>query len=315
MPTNIKISQASKIAGGLIGLLVGDALGVPYEFHHKDTLPKLDNIEFVPPQGFNRSHNNVAPGTWSDDGAQALCLLASLLHCNKLDMQDFATRMLNWYEYGYMAVDHHVFDVGNATARGLNAFKDGTSPLLSGGLDEDSHGNGALMRVLPLALWHRGSDLALIEDAGRQACVTHAQPRSQLCCALYCLTARALLHDSNDPWGYAVEKVYNYAKNNERLLAELECSIRPMENIEPEGSGYVVDSLRAARKALSFDDYQSAVRYGVSLGDDTDTTAAIMGGISGIKLGLGDIPVHWFEDLRGKSIYKPLLDQLLLQVA
>ena len=312
MPTNIKISKASKISGGLIGLLVGDALGVPYEFHHKDDLPPLHEIEFVPPKNFARSHSSVQPGTWSDDGAQALCLLASLLHNKKLDMQDFGNRMLNWYEIGYMAVDHHVFDVGIATGRGIKAFKDGMDPLLSGGLDENSHGNGALMRVLPLALWHKGSDIALIEDAGRQASITHAQPRSKLCCAIYCLTARALLQNEIDPWGFAVERVYNYAKQDERLLAELEFSIRPMENIEPEGSGYVVDSLRAARKALSFDDYQSAVRYGVSLGEDTDTTAAIMGGLSGIKLGVGDIPVQWYESLLGKSIYQPLLDELLL---
>lgn len=76
MPT-----RAERIAGGLIGLLVGDALGVPYEFHEADEIPPSAQIEFEPPAGFDRSHKGTPPGTWSDDGAQALCLLDSLLVC------------------------------------------------------------------------------------------------------------------------------------------------------------------------------------------------------------------------------------------
>ena len=61
-----------RVAGGLTGLLVGDALGVPYEFHLPDALPPQELIEFQPPAGFRRTHRSVPPGTWSDDGAQAL---------------------------------------------------------------------------------------------------------------------------------------------------------------------------------------------------------------------------------------------------
>ena len=67
MPT---ISE--RIEGGLLGLLIGDALGVPYEFHEPQDLPSLDEIEFIPPPDFRRAHAGVPPGTWSDDGAQAL---------------------------------------------------------------------------------------------------------------------------------------------------------------------------------------------------------------------------------------------------
>ena len=67
-----------RLAGSLLGLLVGDALGVPYEFHPPEAIPPLEQIEFSPPNGFQRAHSNVPPGTWSDDGAQALALLHSL---------------------------------------------------------------------------------------------------------------------------------------------------------------------------------------------------------------------------------------------
>ena len=87
------ISFQDRISGGLIGLLIGDALGVPYEFHEPEDLPPRSELEFEPPDGFKRAHAGVKPGTWSDDGAQALCLLASLLHCQKLEPQDLGSRL------------------------------------------------------------------------------------------------------------------------------------------------------------------------------------------------------------------------------
>src|SRR5690349_3517298 len=105
------ISFHDRLKGGIFGLLIGDALGVPYEFHAPEALPPLAEIEMAPPAHFPRAHARVAPATWSDDGAQALILLASLLDNSALDMQDFGARLIDWYERGYMAVDHDVFDV------------------------------------------------------------------------------------------------------------------------------------------------------------------------------------------------------------
>src|SRR5262245_687786 len=134
------------LRGGLVGLLVGDALGVPYEFHPPAALPPPGEIEFEPPAGFPRAHPGIAPGTWSDDGAQALCLLASLLDCDRFDADDFARRLLRWYEEGYMAVDGKVFDVGITTAVALRSLRTGTRPLEAGPSHERANGNGSLMR-------------------------------------------------------------------------------------------------------------------------------------------------------------------------
>src|SRR5688572_5012256 len=109
------MTRAGRLEGGLVGLLVGDALGVPYEFHDAEEIPPADQIEMAPPPGFARAHASVPPGTWSDDGAHALCLLASLLHAGRLDVDDLGRRLVNWLEHGYLAVDHDVFDVGMQT--------------------------------------------------------------------------------------------------------------------------------------------------------------------------------------------------------
>ena len=89
-----------RIEGGLLGLLVGDALGVPYEFHAPEVLPAADRLEMEPPAGFRRAHAAVPPATWSDDGAQALALLDSLLACGRLDAEDLGRRLLDWYDRG-----------------------------------------------------------------------------------------------------------------------------------------------------------------------------------------------------------------------
>ena len=107
-------SLPEKIKGGIIGLLVGDALGVPYEFHERQSIPALDEIEFEPPVWFRRTHAGVPIGTYSDDGAQALILLNTLLECGKFDAAHFARGLVNWYDSGFMAVGGKVFRCRNS---------------------------------------------------------------------------------------------------------------------------------------------------------------------------------------------------------
>lgn len=305
------VSYQDRITGGLIGLLVGDALGVPYEFHRPGDLPPHDEIEYSPPSSFDRSHKGVPPGTWSDDGAQALCLLASLLDCDRFDAGDFARRLVDWYDDGYLAVDGMVFDVGVTTGRAILSLKAGVPPLDAGPADVHDNGNGSLMRVLPLALWHRGEDGELVRDAHAQSRVTHGHLRSQVCCALYCLWARRVLAVVGDPWSDAVRTLREIYRTSPNALEELDWSVRPDEPPEGKGSGYVVDCLRSARSSLRESSYADVVRSAIRLGNDTDTTACVAGGIAGLRGGIGEIPERWQVGLRGRDIYEPFLQRLV----
>jgi ADP-ribosylglycohydrolase len=303
----------NKLKGGLIGLLVGDALGVPYEFHAREEIPTFDEIEFEPPPNFRRAHAGVPTGTWSDDGAQALILLNTLLECGKFDAAHFAEGLIDWYDKGFMAVGGKVFDVGIQTANAIRELKRGVSPLVAGGTDEYSNGNGSLMRVLPLALRHRGSDEDLIRDAFDQSAVTHGHLRSKICCAVYCLWARQILQNSENAWENAVEIFKQFFPENTIERVEFETKILSTNaEYEIKGGGYVVDSLRAAiRTNTENQTYEKTVKSAIALGDDTDTTACIAGGIAGLKFGVDAIPKRWRDNLRGKEIYEPLLEKLL----
>jgi ADP-ribosylglycohydrolase len=308
-----ELTSADRIAGGIWGLLVGDALGVPYEFHPADEIPPADQIEMEPPEGFLRAHAGTPPGTWSDDGAHALCLLASLLYVGRLDPEDLARRLTNWYEHGYLAVDGRVFDVGVQTGRALLAFRAGVPAVEAGPHRENENGNGSLMRVLPLALWHRGTDAELVADARLQSRVTHGHVRSQLCCALYCLWARRILvgQATDAAWHDATAVLREITSGDDAATGELEMNIRPDEAPAGRGSGYVVDCLRSARLAIAAGPYERAVKAAILFGNDTDTTACVAGGIAGIRDGAGAIPGRWLEALRDRELAEPLLERLL----
>lgn len=302
----------NRINGGVWGLLVGDAVGVPYEFYLPDQLPDYHQLEMIPPKGFARAHTGTPVGTWSDDGAQALALLASLLHCQQLDIDDFGWRLVNWYKVGYMAVDYRVFDIGIQTADAIRRMMAGVPALRAGSVDQSANGNGSLMRVLPLALWHQGSDAELVDDAHLQSRVTHGHLRSQICCALYCLWARRLLqeYDPNDAWKNAVSTLRQIYGESSEAYAELEWQVRPDEEPSGTGSGYVVDCLRSARLAMQQNSFEDVIKTAIALGRDTDTTACVAGGLAGIYFGKQNIPARWFDQLRGKELVEPLLQEL-----
>ena len=300
-----------RLAGGIYGLLIGDALGVPYEFHSANEIPSAHAIEFAPPPDFERSHLGTPPGTWSDDGAMALCLLASLLERNQFDAEDLGQRFVNWRETGYMAVDGRIFDIGGTTEDALDLIQKGTPALAAGRNDEWSQGNGSLMRVLPLALWHQGDDAALARDAADQSRITHAHPSAIACCILYCLWARRILADHSDAWTSAIQafRALYATETPERIM--LDEVIIPEAPYRTRGSGFVVDTLRSAQSVQTAGDYADVVRAAIALGNDTDTTACVAGGIVGLRFGVAAIPQRWRAELRGQDIAAPLIERLI----
>lgn len=305
------INHNDRILGGLYGLLVGDAVGVSYEFRTPEELPAPEKINMIPHKGWIRSYQQVPPGTWSDDGAQALCLLASLVENHpEWNLQDFALRLLAWYERGYMAVDHFVFDIGIQTGQALDNLQRGKSPVMSGLRSERNNGNGSLMRCLPLVLCHSGDPLELVLRAHEQSCITHRHYRSQVCCALYCLWALGERDATPLPWESAVQTLREIYGEDNAYRLELDNVILPAMQKPPNGGGYVVDCLCSALAACRETDYPSIVRAAVSFGNDTDTTACVAGGIAGLRFGRGGIPADWIDRLRGRPEVDHLAKQL-----
>ncbi|MFI5042473.1 MAG: ADP-ribosylglycohydrolase family protein [Acidimicrobiales bacterium] len=302
-----------RLAGAVWGHLVGDAVGVPYEFHTPDT---IGAVVF----GARGSHHQPA-GTWSDDGALMLASLDSLLRPRgprdqRFDPTDQGARFLAWADRRACTPDGDgPFDVGGATGAALDRLRRGTPAELAGGTDDHDNGNGSLMRILPLALVERDvSDDVLVDHARRSSSITHGHPISQTTCALYSLVARRLLEGSEP--AAALDDATSTLRQVHTDGIDPDTWDRALDAIEGwrtrAGRTYVIDAFWSAWDAFAeADSYPEAIERAIRYGNDTDTTACIAGGLAGIRWGIEGIPQAWLAGMRGQAIVEPLVAALV----
>ena len=289
------------LAGAVWGHLVGDALGVPYEFAPAGEIG-------VVTWGHRGTHGQPA-GTWSDDGGLMLALMDSLLTAG-FDLADQAKRFLRWLD-GPDYKPGIVFDVGHTTKAALDRLKSGTPPEQAGGRDENDNGNGSLMRILPVALVGHGLEPErLIDQACRSSKLTHAHPRSQAVCALYCLVVQFLVRGETRREEALAQALVAASRHlPPGVKGELETIRRYSQR---SGKTYVVDAFWSAWEAFATSaSYRETVERAVRYGNDTDTTAAIAGGLAGAYWGLDAIPADWRRGMRGQETASRLVDRLL----
>jgi protein-tyrosine phosphatase len=188
----------------------------------------------------------------------------------------------------------------------------------AGSVLPDGLGNGSLMRILPVALAGRGlDDATLVRWAVTVSGVTHGAALPRVACALYALVAKRLLAAPAPPEAPESPGAA-FVAAREALAAQV--ADTPLADALVEllawdrrtGGGHVADSFWSAWEAFEgADSYQAAVTRAVRLGHDTDTTAAIAGGLAGIRWGIDGIPVAWHGAMRGHDVAGPLVDRLL----
>lgn len=289
--------------GALYGALIGDAVGVPYEFNPPDRLPSIELLEMVPPPGFRRTYQ-VPSGTWSDDGSLLLCLLEAL-QANSTEPAVWAERFtlnaIEWRHHGYFAVDGKLFDIGMQTADALTQLERGADPLAR--VDGDySSGNGSLMRGLAPALVATNVEHAF-ELGKLQSKPTHATPACEATCAVYAAMAYQLLQGAEfEP---ALKRALGMANGRGADI------LKAAKHDEVTGSGYVINSFWSAIYAVrNGKAYKDTIQQAIALGNDTDTTACIAGGLAGAMYGVDGIPSDWMTGLRGKELLTNILKEL-----
>ncbi|MBN3869484.1 MULTISPECIES: ADP-ribosylglycohydrolase family protein [unclassified Nostoc] len=291
---------AAKTLSGLMGLCVGDALGVPVEFTSRAERVKSPVTTML---GYGTW--NQPPGTWSDDSSLSFCLAECL--CRGYSLDAIANSFWRWYKEAYWTPRGDVFDIGQTTHTAIMRLKQGVVPHQAGGKVENSNGNGSLMRILPMAYCHRnltlGELLARVHDV---SAITHAHARSQMACGIYISIAVALLEGADLQTAYlqALQDIQTIYSVREFLLEKPhfgrifsgEIAKLPVEEIN--SGGYVIDTLESSLWCLlNSSSYSEAVLKAVNLGGDTDTTAAVAGGLAGIYYGVENIPQQWMNQI------------------
>lgn len=286
--------ESDRIAGVLVGVAAGDALGAGYEFA-------------TPPDAVDMIGGGLgawAPGEWTDDTQQTICL-ARVAATGGFDFTLIGQHLLDWYASGPR-------DLGISTAAVLGATGSATSlPVVARRYFEDhpngAAGNGSLMRTAPVALSALGDDRTIVQRAWGVSQLTHGDPLAAEACALWSIAIdRAVREQRLDGVrdGLSSLPSRRSAFWSDRLD---EAETRPPAEFAP--NGYVVTALQAAHAAITQTPVpadrpaghhlQDALEAAVCIGHDTDTVAAIAGAVLGGRWGSSAVPFRWRRRLHG----------------
>ena len=303
--------STNKVLDALMGVCVGDAVGVPVEFQPRSVLRQQPVRDMI---GYGTYQQ--PPGTWSDDTSLTLCLAESL--CHGYDLHDIGQKFVQWYYHNLWTPHGTVFDAGITTRKAIHRLRTGeVPPQEAGGRDERSNGNGALMRILPIAFYVRFMPIEQrFQIVAEVSALTHGHLRSILSCCVYIEMALNLLAGQSLDTAYrnmqrTIREYYRYEDELRYLYNVTEQDISQFSEVQIRSSGYVVHTLEAALWCLlTSRSYAETVLKAVNLGEDTDTTGAVAGGLAGIYYGIEDIPAHWVAQIARREEIIALAERL-----
>lgn len=288
------MEYTNKIYDAIIGLVVGDAVGVPVEFKARDAFTVADMI--------GHGTYNQPAGTWSDDSSLTLATLESIGRLGMVDPRDIMINFERWLYDGEFTPHGEVFDCGRTTHAAIRRFTNGVPLVQCGGRDLMDNGNGALMRILPLVFFSPD-----VVNVSAVVNLTHNHFISRKACWIYISTAFYLMVGESPE--FVGKLIGNLGIGEFSRISR----IKDLKRDEIFSDGYVVHTLEAALWCLlNTDSYRDCILKAVNLGEDTDTVAAIAGGLAGILYGVGGdrgIPEEWIAKIARKEWIKDLCDQ------
>jgi ADP-ribosyl-[dinitrogen reductase] hydrolase len=258
-----------------LGLALGDALGATVEFMQPSEIRAAHGVHSDLVGG---GWLKLRPGAVTDDTAMSLCIAQAVDAVGGWSARAVADTFSAWLRSGPP-------DVGNTCRRGIRRY------LLEGTLEappsDADAGNGAAMRVLPVALLTLADRAALERLAVEQAHLTHHHPLSDAASTL----VGQLVHLAC--LGLSIRRL--------RAAADALATFEPRFRFDglPRGAGgYVVETMQTVLHHLfatrSFEECLVAV---VNQGGDADTTGAIAGAIAGAYYGPEGLPSRWLARL------------------
>jgi len=251
---------------------------------------------------------DLEAGQWTDDTSMALCLAHSLLYRHGFDAVDQMNRYCNWYQHGYMSSTGECFDIGATISVALRKYLDDKDPI-AGSLSPTAAGNGGLMRLAPVPMYYAGDADAVFLYAGESTRTTHGTREAIECSRLFGLQMQAALTGKTKQ---AVVEVAYPEPLSPKVAPLNEVGFLAKSVDQIKGSGYCVESLEAALWCFwHTGSYKEAVLCAANLGDDADSTAAIVGQLAGAWYGAEAIPLSWREKITMGEEIVTLADRLL----
>jgi ADP-ribosylglycohydrolase len=306
------------MAGALLGVHAGDALGATVEFS------SWASIRSRYPEGLREIVGggpfDWPPGHATDDTDLTRAVLLGHLEPGTDVVRAAADHMLAWMNGDWPGRKPGTTprDVGAATAAGLARYSETGDPRAAGA-GVGRAGNGSLMRCIPTAVAVRDR-ARRVQQSMEISAITHDDPRCAVSCAAYNEIAASLLggapvddavaaglHAAAELGNTAVADAITYG----RQLQPAVMATTGETGLPDNAAGFVLDSLSLAVAAVldprPFPDVLVDI---VRLGHDTDTNAAIAGGLLGVRDGANLIPRRWVDRLQFAGEFAAAAHQL-----
>jgi ADP-ribosyl-[dinitrogen reductase] hydrolase len=288
--------RANRCRGALLGLALGDTLGVPLEFSPRD-VRTVSGIEGGGPF-------ELAPGDWTDDTSMACCLAYSLIKSQDFDSAHQMQCYSYWYRYGAYSSTGRCFDIGNATRTALEKFLL-TGEVYAGSVDPRSAGNGSLMRLAPIPVFYSDSFEKTVHYSGLSSQTTHKAIEAIDACRYFGALIFGALHGVGkeqllDGLYSPIEGYWEANPLTFSIKTVAEGSYKIKSRDEISSSGYVVHTMEAALWAFyNYDNFHDGVLAAVNLADDSDTVGAVYGQLAGAFFGETALPIEWILKMHG----------------
>ena len=288
---NIKFVMARSITG----FVIGDILGVPYEFKKRGSFC----CNGIRASRLGDAHGPLPLGSWSDDTSLLLCVLDSLQEFNKEDIyKRWRKNAIRWSWFGKFTNHGYriPYDIGQSCRIGIDCMMLHKKNKKAD--DIKFNGNGGLMRILPLAFVPFSNNDELLDAIKLFNSCSHNHMISHVCCMVYILLAKNLVEGI--PFDMALQKAVDSIDGEYRIpeldrIWTMKILAAPVEEIR--STGYVVDTLEAAIWCCQQGSgFEETVLKAVNLGHDTDTVAAVTGGLAGIMY--EELPKEWVYKIR-----------------
>ncbi len=298
--THLTTHQQHRAVGALVGAACADALGAPYEFGSAGAYRRDFPVPVVGGIGEMRGGGGFRwePGEFTDDTQMAVALAESLVARGGFDPDDVWARWQVW--------QRSAADVGNITRGSLSHERWPGAAEAAHRSQGRSAGNGALMRVIPVAVAHARTDAtvataATIQLALEQAALTHFDPAAGWGAALFAELVRRTIRGA-DPFAELDDALALVpADVRARFVPLLAASWEPGGRHDDPGNGTVwgclAQALWAVRHHATFHD---SVVAAIDLGGDTDTVACVAGALAGARAGIQAIPIRWTTYVHGR---------------
>ncbi|HVF12273.1 MAG TPA: ADP-ribosylglycohydrolase family protein [Actinomycetota bacterium] len=294
--------EASKVSGALLGLGVGNALGIPFEGQSRDW------IQTAPADRLREIGAWEKDELWDDDTAQTVILAEAFLDKGHLDRQDVAERLLEWRNQNGRGIGLLTAEVLGKLTTGMAPWEAAQAAWENSG--QQAAGNGAVMRCAPVALACWASGERLVDQAIESSLVTHFDPR----CVATVVALTAVIAVCLTGFEPDLEQL---AKALERDGSPLEVAeatkhvpLSALDLDNPRAMGYTIKAYQVGLWSLTQSKFEDSLVAVVSEGGDTDTNGAVAGAVMGARLGIEAIPSRWIESLHDPAGLKDLSERL-----